>query len=322
MTHHNGAFFWLSLSFLLLFSSSSLAQSFFQLDEKDNQLHFSYHWDDFDGNQNAIEFSAHKKDFLEPLKRYRGFNRERSQRELSRQLNRYIRQQNWRGIQAKLTPRQQSVQLVTSRARNQEQQTQLEQYKRRLREYYNERWIDYLDSNFYESISLPPGERGIIPDHAAIASEMENVIKPLINAIGEQLGDNTQRNYINYVTSFLQQIPYNELTNKLDSRGDGFTPPNQLIYYNQGDCDSKVTLMTAIMRNIINNAKMAIIYLPEHAVFGINISKRDSDTTIEHEGIQYVLVDVTGPAAMPAGTVGEDTEFHIRTGQYTVKPVN
>ena len=131
MTHHNGAFFWLSLSFLLLFSSSSLAQSFFQLDEKDNQLHFSYHWDDFDGNQNAIEFSAHKKDFLEPLKRYRGFNRERSQRELSRQLNRYIRQQNWRGIQAKLTPRQQSVELVTSRARNQEQQTQLEQYKRR-----------------------------------------------------------------------------------------------------------------------------------------------------------------------------------------------
>ncbi|WP_232709773.1 hypothetical protein [Idiomarina sp. X4] len=322
MTPHNDAFVWLSFVFLLLFPISSFAQSFFQLNEQDNQLHFSYHWDDFDGNQNTIEFSADKNDFLAPLKRYRGFNLERSQRELSRQLNRYIRQQQWRGIQAKLTPRQQSVELITSKARSREQQAQLEQYKQRLREYYNERWVDYLDSNFYETISLPPGQQGIIPDHAAIAGEMASVIKPLINAIGEQLGNNTQRNYINYVTSFLQHIPYNDLSSKLDSRGDGFVPPNQLIYYNQGDCDSKVTLMTAIMRNIINNAQMAIIYLPDHAVFGINMSKRDSDTTIEHDGIQYVLVDVTGPAAMPAGTVSEETEFHIHTGQYTVKPVN
>lgn len=322
MTHHSGAFFWLPFSLLLLLSSSSFAQSFFQLNENDGQLHFSYQWDDFEGTQQSLAFSANKKDFLEPLKRYRGFNLERSQRELNHQLNRYIRQQQWRGIQAKLTPRQQSVELVTARAKTQERATQLKQYKQRLREYYDERWIDYLDSNFYEIISLPPGQQGIIPDHSAIADEMESVIKPLINAIGQQLGSNTQRNYINYVTRFLQQIPYNELNGKLDSRGDGFVPPNQLIYYNQGDCDSKVTLMTAIMHNIINNAQMAIIYLPHHAVFGINMSKRDHDTTVKHKGIQYVVVDVTGPASMPAGTVSDDTEFQIRTGQYTVKPIN
>ena len=184
-------------------------------------------------------FRSIKKEFLQPLKRYRGFNRERSQRELAHQLNRYIKQQQWQGIQARLTPRQQSVELVTANARTAQKQQQFNDYKRRLRDYYNERWHDYLDANFYRQLTLPPGEQGIIPDHPAIASEVTPTLRPLIQAIGEQLGTNTQRNYINYVASFIQQIPYNDLNSKLDSRGDGFVPPNQLLYYNQGTATAK-----------------------------------------------------------------------------------
>lgn len=319
MTHKLCAIVWL----LLLFPLISNAQDFFQLKETDNgQLAFSYQWRDFDDRQQSFNFQVDKKDFLMPLKRYRGFNLERSQRELAHQLNRYIHQQQWRGIQARLTPRQQSVKLVTGKARNQQHQQQLNEYRRRLHDYYDERWNDYLEANFYRKLTLPLGEQGIIPDHQAIAREVTPTIRPLIQAIGEQLGDNTQRNYINYIASFIQHIPYNDLSDRLDSRGDGFIPPNQLLYYNQGDCDSKVTLLTSVIKQIIKTPKMAIFYLPEHAVFGIAISSRDEDTTVEHDGIKYVLVDVTGPAAMPLGQVSEKTEFQIETGQYTVVSVN
>ncbi|MCK7459603.1 hypothetical protein [Idiomarina aminovorans] len=308
---------------LLFFPLTASSQNFFQLNESDDgQLNFSYQWRDFDNRQQAFTFQVDKKDFLLPLKRYRGFNLERSQRELAHQLNRYIRQQQWQGIQARLTPRQQSVEMITANARTQQKRQQLNDYKKRLRTYYNERWSDYLEANYYRKLTLPPGEQGIIPDHPAIAREVTPTIRPLIQAIGEQLGNNTQRNYINFIASFIQQIPYNDLNNKLDSRGDGFVPPNQLLYYNQGDCDSKVTLMTAVIQQIIETPQMAIIYLPKHAVFGISISRRSEDTTVKHDGINYVLVDVTGPAAMPLGQVGDQTEFQVSTGQYTVVPLN
>ncbi|WP_322406358.1 hypothetical protein U0358_11420 [Idiomarina sp. PL1-037] len=319
MTHKLCAVVWL----LFVIPSAAYSQNFFQLNETDNdQLAFSYQWRDFDDRQQSFSFLVDKKDFLQPLKRYRGFNLERSQRELAHQLNRYIKQQQWQGIQARLTPRQQSVELVTANARTAQKQQQLNEYKKRLRDYYHERWDDYLDANFYRQLSLPPGEQGIIPDHPAIASEVTPTLKPLIQAIGEQLGTNTQRNYINYIASFIQQIPYNDLNSKLDSRGDGFVPPNQLLYYNQGDCDSKVTLMTSLIKQIIETPKMAIIYLPEHAVFGIAISRQPGDTTVKHKGNNYVLVDVTGPAAMPMGQVGEETKFQVETQQYTVVPLN
>ena len=319
MTHKICAVIWLLFTLPLTANS----QNFFNLNEtQDGQLTFSYQWRDFNDSQQSFDFQVDKREFLQPLKRYRGFNLERSQRELTHQLNRYIRQQQWQGIQARLTPRQQSVELVTANSRTQEKQAQLTEYKRLLREYYNERWDDYLEANFYRQLSLPPGEQGIIPDHPAIASEMTAVLRPLIQAIGEQLGNNTQRNYINYIASFIQQIPYNDLNSKLDSRGDGFVPPNQLLYYNQGDCDSKVTLMSSVIKEIIETPKMAIIYLPNHAVFGISISSRSDDISVKHNGVNYILVDVTGPAAMPLGQVGGETEFQINTEQYTVVPIN
>jgi|TARA_R100001530_G_scaffold125669_3_gene94279 hypothetical protein len=319
VTHKICAVIWLLFTLPL----TANGQNFFNLNEtQDGQLTFSYQWRDFNDSQQSFDFQVDKREFLQPLKRYRGFNLERSQRELTHQLNRYIRQQQWQGIQARLTPRQQSVELVTANSRTQEKQAQLTEYKRLLREYYNERWNDYLEANFYRQLTLPPGEQGIIPDHPAIASEMTAVLRPLIQAIGEQLGNNTQRNYINYIASFIQQIPYNDLSSKLDSRGDGFVPPNQLLYYNQGDCDSKVTLMSSVIKEIIETPKMAIIYLPNHAVFGISISSRSDDISVKHNGVNYILVDVTGPAAMPLGQVGGETEFQVNTEQYTVVPIN
>jgi len=319
VTHKICAVIWLLFTLPL----TANGQNFFNLNEtQDGQLTFSYQWRDFNDSQQSFDFQVDKREFLQPLKRYRGFNLERSQRELTHQLNRYIRQQQWQGIQARLTPRQQSVELVTANSRTQEKQAQLTEYKRLLREYYNERWNDYLEANFYRQLTLPPGEQGIIPDHPAIASEMTAVLRPLVQAIGEQLGNNTQRNYINYIASFIQQIPYNDLSSKLDSRGDGFVPPNQLLYYNQGDCDSKVTLMSSVIKEIIETPKMAIIYLPNHAVFGISISSRSDDISVKHNGVNYILVDVTGPAAMPLGQVGGETEFQVNTEQYTVVPIN
>lgn len=308
---------------ILAVSYSPLAQqTSFNKTEKDGQVSFDYRWQDTNGQQHELNFSVARSEFLSSLKRFRSYNLERANRELAHQLNRYIKQQQWRGVEVQLSPRQKNIRIRLKNARNQQQQRDFERQAERLRNYYQQQWQHYLDANHYQYIRLPPGETGIIPAAASIARQQQSLFNPLISKIGETLRDNSRQSYANFVGQFVQSIPYDELKDGIDSRGDGFTPPNQLIYYNRGDCDSKSALMAALLRPIIPQAKMAIVYLPGHALFAIGMNASDADKTITVDGSTLVLMEVAGPALMPAGEIADSSAFHIDNGQYTVVEVN
>lgn len=80
--------------------------------------------------------------------------------------------------------------------------------------------------------------------------------------------------------------------------------------------------MTSVIKQIIETPKMAIIYLPEHAVLALLLAGNPGIRQLNTKGSNYVLVDVTGPAAMPMGRVSEKTKFQVETQQYTVVPLN
>lgn len=292
-----------------------------QLPDSDD-TNFSYTWQPSNSQPRTLQFEVNQTEFLAPFKRFRNYNKKRANRELFQQLNRYIRQQNWRGVEVSLAPREQQLSINVREARDSQQQQRYRQQAERLRQYYRQRWQDYLQSNYYRHLTLPSGEQGIIPDAVAIARQQEPLFNPLVNAIGETLRDNSRRGYTDFIAQFIQAIPYNALDDGIDNRGDGFLPPNQVIFYNQGDCDSKASLMSSLLRPIIPSAKMAIVYLPGHALFAIAMAPQPDDSIITVEGTKMVLVEVAGPAQMPAGQIASQSQFYIDNGQYRTAAIN
>jgi len=311
---------------LLLITLTSLPafsqQQSFERTQQDQQLQFSYQWQEATGTSRSLSFSSDRQPFLNSFQRFRNYNLKRANRELYQQLTRFIKQQNYRGVEVTLSPRQQQLSIAVKETRQRHLQQQHQQQAQRVRSYYQQQWQDYLSANYYRYLRLPSGEQGIIPDAVQIAAQQQSLFNPLIEQIGHALRDNSRRSYTDYIAQFIQAIPYDAQEDGINNRGDGYLPPNQVLYYNQGDCDSKAGLMAALLKPIIPQAKMAIVYLPGHALFAISMASTAADATIEDGGTKLVLVEVAGPAIMPAGNISAQSQFYIDSGQYVVVPLS
>ena len=309
------------LSTVLLVSSVPKVfaqQTAFEKTSRDGDILFSYQWNLPNGKLTQLSFSVNQREFLKPFATFRSYDRKRALRELNYQVNQYIQRQRWYGVEATLSPRQEKLTLSIRKARTEPLQQRYQQQLRKVQQFFNQQWQDYLSANYYRKLSLPLGETGIVPDAVTIAEKTQSLLRTLVVAIGNELKDNSRRSYTNYVGHFVQSIPYDSLSSKLSSRGDGFTPPNYLLLNNRGDCDSKVSLTLALLKEIIPEARMIIVYFPKHAIFGIQMAKQANDITLMHNGTEFVLMDVAGPAVLPAGQLSSDVQFLVNTGQYTV----
>ena len=303
-------------------ASNALQQTLFERHDSHPLISLNYQWREAAGQNRNLSVELDKDSFLSSLKRFRNYDPKRANRELFKRLHRYIRQQNYRGVEVDLGPREQHINVSVRNGFNRQQQAEYQQQAQRVRDYYKQQWTDYLSANFYQQLTLPLGEHGIIPDAVAIAKSQRPLFKPVIDQIGQTLRDNSRRSYANFIAQFIQAIPYTTLEDGINSRGDGFIPPNQVLFYNQGDCDSKASLMAALLHPIIPQAKMAIIYLPGHALFAVNMASEKGDSMIRHDGSEMVLVEVAGPAMMSAGTISQQSQFYIDSGQYSVISLN
>lgn len=307
----------------LIQSGTAAAQQVsFKKNTLEKKLQFSYQWQNASGNERDLQFSVDKSKFLASLKRFRNYDRKRANRELTHQLNRYLTQQRWRGVAVQLSPRQQSISINSRSAANRQQRLIFQEQTKKLRSYYQQQWFEYLQANHYRLLQLPFDAQGVIPDAASIAQLQRSLVSNLVQQLGEILKNNSRRNYTNLVGQFIQSIPYNALEDGIDNRGDGFLPPNQLLFYNQGDCDSKAALMATILRAIMPQQEMAILYLPGHALFAVEMTSSDNDVTVTLNGTRMVLMEVAGPAMMAAGEVAPSSEFYVNSGQFTAITIN
>ena len=145
---------------------------------------------------------------------------------------------------------------------------------------------------------------------------------PVAQALFEKVGPNQEsKDYVNLMLSFIQSIPYNELVEKSVSRGSGYLSPVEVLTSNIGDCDSKATLAAAVLKSLLPRLSIAIIYIPGHALLAANLPRSDLERTIDIDGMQYVLLEPTGPALMIAGKIGDKSEKDISSGMYTYEKV-
>ena len=175
----------------------------------------------------------------------------------------------------------------------------------------------YLQQTYYIRYQAPNAQRGVKPDHARFATESKEILLPVAQALYDLLPEDlTGRSHTNLLLSWLQAIPYNTLEDRITANGKGYLPPPQVILNNQGDCDSKSALMASIMRLLLPDAKMIMVYLPQHAMVGISLPKIGDDQTITVDGTSYTLVDPTGPGKLKVGQISPQSQGHINSGMY------
>jgi len=178
---------------------------------------------------------------------------------------------------------------------------------------------EFLRDNYYQEFTTHDQVSAIKPNHTLIAQSSVNDLKVLRDPILGTVSIKNIRKVTNYTLGFIQSIPYSTLESRVTASGAGFNPPLKLLWENQGDCDSKVTLTGAILRTLMPRIKMVFVFIEQHALIGIDIPPRDGETTVTVEGTTYVLAEPTGPAMYALGKIAPGSELAINNGHYTAE---
>jgi hypothetical protein len=102
-------------------------------------------------------------------------------------------------------------------------------------------------------------------------------------------------------------IAYEALPKENDGRiTAGFSPPLEVFMEGRGDCDAKSALLASILLNW-DKVKLIGVGVPGHYLLGILQHPAKGDAFIEYEGLNYVLMEPSGPAWVPPGYISDYT---------------
>lgn len=277
--------------------------------KKQSQLSFQYQWiDSFSQSQN-LEFNL-------PLRQSGGQTHKRFVPELAQQyvyieLHKAARLIDPREARVTIQRGTQNIKVTV----NSRSETALEKWQEAMAQSEKVAFDRYLYDNYYARFTSYLGQEAIKADHLRYISENKTPLLPVAQAIYETLAVNSEtRVYVNLLLSWVQSIPYNELEDRMSSNGAGYLPPLAIIKQNQGDCDSKSVLMASLIRSLLPDVKLVMIYLPQHALLGISLPTRSDEQTFNFDGVDYLLMEPTGPALMTLGTVAASTNSAINAG--------
>jgi len=302
--------------FFLTYSHMSYATQveFTKVPNQENFV-FNYQWHDHHNNLQHISFSLPK---AKVFNRYRDFGVYQAKSAREYVYKALLKHFNKNPVSGAILSFEEEASYfhVNIKSRDKKLVDSLNQNIKVLENQFNQ---EYLEKKYYHQFVTHDQINAIKPHHARIANESVPDFKELKPIILEKASIKNIRKVSNYVLAFIQNIPYSTLESRLTSSGVGFSPPLKLLWENKGDCDSKMTLTASILRSLMPRIKMALVYIENHALIGINVNPTDDDVTVEHQGITYVLAEPTGPALLPLGKIAEDSEQAIYSGHYTVE---
>jgi len=276
---------------------------------------FNYQWQDHDQNQQSLAFQLPQQIIFDRYRNFRSFKNEIAQQSIKMALQRHFKKNPISGVQIQFEANNKSL-----RAKIQSKdKLKANNVYAKINELEQELTKEYLKKSFYHQFKTYDNIQAIKPDHARIANESVIDLKPIKPLILEKASIKNIRKVSNYILAFIQSIPYSTLESRITSSGAGFSPPLKLLWENQGDCDSKVTLTAALLRTLMPRINMALIFIDNHALIGIDIVAEADDLTITLDNVTYVLAEPTGPALLKLGKVAIDSEQAILAGHYSVE---
>lgn len=301
---------------LSVYAPSSLAEQIKYGRKKVEQgYQFDYLWRDSAAQNQQISFVLSNQTLFDKFRNFRAFKSDIAQSYINKYIVKAWKKSPIPGAQLNLIKRAGKYQLQV----NASSQTLMQQARSRVHELEQEATEDFFNKYYYHSFVTHDGVSAIKPDHVRIANETVESLKILKPLILETVSIKNVRMVTNYVLGFSQAIPYSPLESRVSSSGAGFNPPNKLLWENQGDCDSKVTLTAALLRALMPRIKMALVFIDGHALIGIEVMPQAGETTVYWQGTTYVLAEPTGPATYPLGQVAPDSLLAINSGRYTLE---
>jgi len=307
---------WLTIAIICVHLPIFAQQLSFNKSKQNKEMSFSYTWSDHQQLTRDISFAL-------PLRQLNKQNHKKFIPDLAQQyvyieLHKAARKIDPREARVQIQHRGQDILIqVTSRSDNLR-----DKWQRSMSQSQDKALDQYLKDNYYSHFRSHLGQEAVKPDHLRYIVENTAALLPIAQAVYDKLPSNSEtRAYVNLVLSWVQSIPYNELKNRVTSNGAGYLPPLSVVVNNQGDCDSKTVLMASLIRSLIPDVKMAMVYLPNHALLGIVLPFRTNEQTLEIDGMDYLLMEPTGPAKIPLGEIANRSASEIAGNMYSFEQV-
>jgi hypothetical protein len=259
-----------------------------------------------------LSFAIDKILLFDRFRNFKSYKAKYARKYVDHQMRKQLTQHPITDVKATFLGRGNNLQIEL----NSENKTALNQAYLSIAQLEKDFMNEHLTRNYYTQFVAYDNSLAIKPDHVRFAQESFTDLSVLKGLILEQVGEESVRKVSNYVLGFIQSIPYATLESRVTSTGAGFNPPLQILWQNQGDCDSKVTLNAAIFRALMPRMKMMLVFIDNHALLAINIPSEGDELTITIDGLDYILAEPTGPAMMRIGELSASAEFAIRNGRY------
>lgn len=302
-----------SFIILLLSCSANAEQLRFQRLSGSEQMSFSYQWVDMNKEQQSISFQLNNQTLFSHFRDFKNFQPDTIQDEIFTTI---------RKVTASLDPKEVKVeiyrypQFIEVQVTGDSEQA-VQEAQALIRKVREETFMNFLNDNFYHKYQSVAGTEAIKPDHLRIIDLSVDDVEAIAKAFKATFSDVGGRKQLEYLLSFIQAIPYDSLTSRIETNGAGFSPPLRLIYNNQGDCDSKTALMAAVAKKMFPSLQIALIFLSDHALIGFQLPHVQSEAWVKIEGLDFLLSEPTGPAQIPFAQVADSSLQQIESGQFT-----
>jgi hypothetical protein len=303
----------LALILMFVATQSGAQQLSFKKETSDGQTHFKYRWLDTKDKKQNLAFTFENKTMFGRFRNFKGYQPSRVKKTILVALKKAAAKVDRKKVDINFVERNSTYSISVS-SKNKDL---LANTEKMLIDVQNKTEAKILKKAYYNILTDKFGKTGVKPDHVRFAKESRKDILPLTQAIMAANPNLRGRYVAEYVLAFIQSIPYSTLESRRESHGAGFSPPLRLLNNNQGDCDSKVTLMANMLDAMFPRVKVVIIYMPNHALIGVQMTHRKNDKWIKIKGREYILAEPTGPAMLAFGKVGKQSEFFIDGLQYT-----
>jgi len=281
---------------------------------------FNYQWQDHNNQPQNLSFSVNKKHLHQLFRTFKTYRPALANHYLYMKLQAELPQYQSRYTQIKLNKLGEQVQIKIKTRDT----TEFHEIHQKISQLRLDILNQYLANHYYTEFTDRFAQAYVKPDHIRIAQQALPLFDDIVAQAQDNLRNMSSRDIINYYLSWIQSIPYSTLDNRVTSHGAGFSPPNRLLMENQGDCDSKSTLFISLMRALFARLNLVMVYLPNHALVGLQLGHSQQDEYISLDGIDYVLAEPTGPGLFKLGEIAEDSKRDIRAGRFSIEelPVN
>lgn len=276
------------------------------------QRQFQYRFD-FAGAPQQLSFTLHRDTLANHFRQFRRYQPRLLEQYLWRDVRRHMAQYPDVSLIAGPPGNRLQYQLRSNDA------AKTEQIQQELQQLLADGIAEHLQQQYYIRLTSMTGQRYIVPDHLRIMQQSLTDLQPVAQALQQTLSVADARTTIDYVSNWLQQIPYQDLSDRHHSAGNSFSPPLKLLQENRGDCDSKMVLLAALIKILRPELQLAMLYLPDHAVLAVKLAATADDATVTIEGRDYVVVDPTGPAIQPMGKIAQRYQIFTRNQQFNYR---